>query len=415
MKKIIQIISILFIFSVIFFELSNVVIVIKFGQGHEITIGESRIVNPSQNNSTIKINQTSVVKGEYYNLYNTEPSSKHMGVRYNSPLKQLPEDKYLTPFLYEQKRASEFPATNLEQLHRSEDFYVRQINPIIDFDQDYESNYVFQQQLKYDIQAIMNQSNRKNSGIIERNTELLQSDQSQINNAELEQSGNYNMAYQQQHGVVNIALIHQAGNANIAIQTQNGALNIAKAFQTGLINVSVQNQRFLLNNAEVNQSGILNTVKQTQNIEMQGGLNNALTNQGGAYNSTMQKQNGTLNQLKSLQSGVGNIAVQTQTGTRNDAMIAQSSFGSVAIQSQNSGLTRSNTANKAEINQSSGSGNYGEQAQNSLNSDFILNNAVIRQNGSSNFAKQSQTGENGYSIISQRGRDNNSIVTQIAF
>jgi hypothetical protein len=415
MKKIIQIISILFIFLVIFFELSNVVIVIKFGQGDEITIGKAGIMNPTQDNPINKMSWSSVVNREIHTLDITEPSSKHMGVRYVSPLKQIPEDKYLTPFLYGPIRPTAFPATHLVQQHKSEDFYVRQINPIIDFNQDFESNYAFQQQLKYDIQTTMNQSGMKNSAILERNTELLPSDQSELNNTEIEQSGNYNQAYQQQHGVINIALIHQVGNANIAIQTQNGVFNVARAIQTGSINVSVQNQRSLFNNAEVNQSGILNSAKQTQNVELQGGFNDVLTTQGGANNSIVQKQNGTLNQLTCLQSGVGNIIVQTQTGTRNEAMIAQSSFGGVAIQSQNSGLTGSNTGNKAEINQSGGSENYAEQTQNSISSNFVLNNAVIRQNGLSNFARQSQTGETGYSIIAQKGRNNNSIVSQTAF
>jgi len=413
MKKNIKIITILFIFSIIFIELSNVVIVIKFGHGHEITIGKSRITHPSQNDSIKKMNPASVVKGKLYTLFNTEPSPKHMVVSYISPIKQLPGNKYLTPFLYGQLFTTAFPKTILTQRHGSDDSYDHQINPIISFNQDYESSYAFQQQLKYDIQLVMDQSGRKKSEMIERNTDLLQSDQTELNIAEILQSGISNLAYQQQHGVMNIALIQQVGTTNIAIQTQNGALNIAKAFQAGSINVCVQNQRSLLNNEEIIESGILNNAIQTQNVESQGGFNNATTNQEGVFNSSRQNQNGTLNKANSIQSGIGNVSEQNQTGNLNDALITQTSFGCVAIQSQNSGLSGSNTLNKAEINQSDGSGNYAEQIQSNTGGAVFINNAIIRQKGLTNNAIQAQTGENNYCSISQTGKSNNSSVYQI--
>lgn len=413
MKKNIKIISILLIFSIIFIELSNVVIVIKFGHGHEITIGESRVTNPSQNNSIKKMNPASVVKGKLYTLFNTEPTRKHMDVSYISSIKQLPGNKYLTPFLFGQLFTTALPKTILTQRHGSDDSFDHQINPIISFNQDYESSYAFQQQLKYDIQLIMDQSGRKKSEFIERNTDLLQSDQTEFNIAEIQQSGNSNLAYQQQHGMMNVALIQQVGITNIAIQTQNGALNIAKTFQSGLINVCVQNQRSSINNAEVIQSGILNNAIQTQNVELQGGSNNASTNQEGIFNSSRQNQNGTLNKANSIQSGIGNVSEQHQYGNLNDALTAQTSFGCVAIQSQNSGLSGSNTLNKAEIYQSDGSGNSAEQIQTNIGGDVFLNNAVTRQKGYSNSASQTQTGGNNFCSISQTGNNNNSNVYQI--
>lgn len=414
MKKLILITSILFIFLVLFFEVSRVVIVIKFGHGHEITIGRMGSIESIPGKLIKARNRESVIKGELFTLLNGKASEKHIGIRTAQVVNYPKGSGFIVPWLFVPRFVTGYPAMNIRKPYKSDDFYTKQVVPEFDFHQDSESNYAHQQQILFDIQAITSQSVKSNFVRTEWIAELLPTDQASNLNSVNEQSGNGNLALQQQHGFMNVALIHQVGYNNIAIQTQNGDINISSAIQVGSLNLSVQNQNSRFNDAEVIQSGMLNNAKQSQNQELPGGFNKALAYQGGAYNSSIQKQNGTLNQANSIQSGLGNMSEQNQSGNLNDALIAQNSFGSVAHQSQNSGLSASNTGNKAEIYQSGGSGNYAEQTQELINGGFI-NSAVIRQNGSSNFAKQLQTGQNAYSTISQKGSNNYSSVSQIAF
>jgi len=409
MKKFIQIISILVILLLLLFEVSHMVIVIKFGHGHEITIGKSGSFDSTYCKSNPVLNQKSVVKNKSFSSLNGKASESHIGRRIIQVGHQSTGNGYFIPWLFGPRLPIGYPALIKNKPNNSDDYYSKPVNPEFDFHQDSESNYTYQQQILFDIQIITNQSVKSDFVRTEWIGELDQAiNLSNVN----EQAGSGNRALQQKHGLMNVTLIHQVGYDNVAMQNQNGELNISSAFQVGSMNISIQAQSSIFNNAEVNQSGILNNAKQYQNQELPGSLNKSLTYQGGAYNNSTQKQNGTLNKAILIQSGVGNVSEQNQTGNLNDALIAQTSVGSEAHQSQNSGLSGSNTGNKAAIYQSGGSANYAEQTQDLLSVD-ILNSAIIHQNGSSDFAKQSQIGGNNYSVISQTGTNNNSSVYQI--
>ena len=419
MKKLLQITSILVVFIVLFFEVTHVVIVIKYGQGHEITIGRSETIDSIHGKLIPVLNQKSADNNKTFTSSNGKASERHTGIRTVPTLHQSAGSSFFIPWLFEPRLAIGNPSINMGKPNKFDNLRNKAVDQEFDFHQDSESNYAYQQQILFDIQTRSNPTIKsKFTGIdriewIEWMVEIIPSNQANNLRRLNEQAGNGNQAIPQQYGIMNVALIQQVGYTNNAIQIQNGVFNISSTLQAGSINLSVQDQHSSFNDAEVSQSGILNNAKQSQNQEMPGSLNKALAYQGGAYNNSIQKQNGTFNQACTIQSGVGNESIQNQAGNLNDALIAQNSIGSIAHQSQNSGHSGSNTGNNAEIYQSSGSGNQAEQNQLNTGEEVIINNTIIRQKGYSNSASQLQTGGNNYSVISQTGSNNKSNVYQI--
>jgi hypothetical protein len=165
--------------------------------------------------------------------------------------------------------------------------------------------------------------------------------------------------------------------------------------------------------ANINQSGNNNYAEQTQNNH----ANTATALQSGNGNDAWQTQNAWKSSAYVEQSGSNNDATQIQYNSLNYATIVQSSDGNIAEQLQTSGVKRSGVAeydalNLGEIYQWGGNGNEAYQTQTTPGGDIDMNYAGIWQNGSNNYAEQTQWDGFNSSIVSQTGSSHTAIVTQ---
>jgi len=411
MKKFILAIVLLFAFFGVLYKLSDIVIEIKIGHRPESTFGKTGISNsPLDNSSKNKNDVSQQASTDLKTQLILQPQVKSNGISDLASIKNKFNSKKLTKFVDSTFNKVENELVNTCQSKIANNPAQPQNLSFGDFIQVESSDFEFQHTLKQDFFMRIFQPSCNKIAI---KVHYKITDQLNFNYSIIEQSGNCNIAIQRQTGVYNIAWIKQLGSSNIALQAQNGVCNSAKTYQNGILNFSIQDQRSILNSEVTNQSGIFNTAIQSQDIELPGDLNSASSNQSGICNTSVQKQNGSLNHMTSLQSGVGNIAVQSQSGSLNDASIYQNSIVSIANQNQISGSNGLNTVNRAEINQTGGSCNYAEQAQNAIGEYIIFNSAETLQKGSSNFAKQTQAGAPNYSTISQTGSSNFAIISQI--
>ncbi|MDD4968607.1 MAG: hypothetical protein PHT07_04175 [Paludibacter sp.] len=408
MKKFLSFIALFFVMFVIIGILSKVIIIVRYGQGHEITIGKNEESNVPEYDPDSKQIIPSIIS---YSTFLTDYSEvTGTEIRILSTLKKISADRFLNPLKSNALIAIEIPLLLEKPVQLPTDFYLRQETLYLDFLQKGKTDAALNQQLNLDILAVYIHSQNINLEKTDRYDDFILNKHKNFNVPGIDQTGSYNLSLQQQTGVLNIAMIHQLGNSNISIQTQNGIGNNSNSFQSGSMNVSVQDQKSFFSTADIIQSGIINIARQAQDQEISGGYNETSANQTGVNNNSLQKQNGVLNHSLIVQSGIGNTGDQSQTGNMNDALIDQRSENSVASQTQNSGLIGIEKLNKAEIYQAGGSHNFAVQTQDSNEGNLLLNNAIIRQNGYLNFASQTQTIGNSTSTISQYGTNNNAIV-----
>lgn len=255
------------------------------------------------------------------------------------------------------------------------------------------------------------------------------------------------------------AYIFQTGNDNAATQVQGADNKLGQVImitdQSGNHNIAVQEQNSYYNEAYINQTGKKGVAKQYQDRGLPAGYieatsNLAIIDQGGEENDAYQIQNGHANDVYSIQTGKGNYshqvqgnedatswvsfaivtqsgdgssADQTQLGSVNYAIINQTSNGNDAMQYQENtggGVAPYHASNSAHITQQGGDGNVAEQIQtiefdptpDGGVPDMYPNVGHIFQNGSDNEAYQTQTGGYNVGIVSQTGTGNVATVTQ---
>ena len=214
------------------------------------------------------------------------------------------------------------------------------------------------------------------------------------------QEGNSNTSLQMQVKYGNEAYVVQTGNGNSASQGQDtelpadaeGSMNYALVHQSGNTNVAEQEQHGWTNNLQAYQSGNGNIAYQEQTAVSW--VTDAYLVQSGNSNNATQLQNGNLNSAYIDQQSNGNTAYQDQLeegGKRASGYVA---------------------FNRAEITQLGGSGNMAEQMQTSTANALLPNFAVILQDGASNTASQTQWGGDNWSSVSQSGSGHSATVTQ---
>jgi hypothetical protein len=258
------------------------------------------------------------------------------------------------------------------------------------------------------------------------------------------------------------AYIVQTGDDNAATQVQGPDNKLGDAYmitdQSGNGNIAEQEQNSYSNEAFINQTGIQGVAKQYQDRGLPVGYieatsNLAVIDQGGERNDAYQIQNGHANDAYSFQTGVGNYshqvqgndaatswvsfavvaqsgnysdAEQTQLGEVNYGVINQSSNHSYAMQHQENtgdGVNPYHVSNSAHITQQGGDRNIAEQTQviefdptpaemGSTLPAMYPNVGHIFQNGSNNEAYQTQTGGHNIGLVSQTGNGNIANVTQ---
>ncbi len=253
------------------------------------------------------------------------------------------------------------------------------------------------------IEAVVNQSGNDNV------SEQIQGPHNQIGSsfASVVQSGNNNDAYQIQVRWGNDAYIVQSGNGNAARQAQDtelpddvvGSENYALINQSGNSNLADQEQHGWDNSVIATQSGHGNISTQLQ--DNSSFMSEATVLQAGSNNMADQYQLGSLNIGKIEQHSNGNEAYQSQTAdARRDPWVSQEVTWA--------------PLNNAEIYQLGGNGNVARQTQTTPGgtNDIELNDASIWQNGSNNFAEQAQWGGFNTSTISQTGSGHVANLTQ---
>jgi len=250
------------------------------------------------------------------------------------------------------------------------------------------------------LKALINQSGNENEAVQKQGPHT----QMGTTYAEILQGGNWNHAYQTQLKSNNDAVISQEGDYNTATQSQDvetidgyeGTWNNATIIQSGNANIAVQDQHGWLNDASATQSGNGNHSSQLQSDNSW--KNIAVVIQSGDDSEAIQEQVGNLNKAKIDQRSVGDYAKQSQIseGTRP--------------------VDDYTALNEAEIIQTGGEGNIAIQYQTIPLGEFVAatdaNHAFIQQDGATNEASQTQTGGFNYSNVNQAGDANSTTVFQ---
>lgn len=303
--------------------------------------------------------------------------------------------------------------------------------------------------------SYVDQSNEKNSVLVTQINN--DADFNTLLNANQSGKRNEGTVYQNSYagtGTVAAAIgtlearLTQSGNDNDALQYQ-GPSNykqgkaFAEIIQGGNDNFASQHQLNYGNEARINQIGSGNTAMQSQDAwllpDLEASFNIASITQPGNDNTAKQQQDGHANLATAYQSGNGNLstqtqkdfswksiadviqygsdneATQTQLGNTNLAKIRQESNRNEATQTQTSDDKRTPgyaPLNNAEIVQWGDIKNVATQTQESLGLSMVVNEAIIWQDGSKNYATQIQTGGDNYSKIYQTGEGHIAEVTQ---
>jgi len=376
MKKFIYIFAGLLVVPAMLFAQSNVGVVNETGTDHNATIEQNGKLNTSYVTQTNKENTATIKQSNYNKNLNTYSDVNQSGKDNDASVEQTSNGLLVPSLAYGSLKTVVNQSGDKNEAVQVQGPHLQQGVTYGEIIQGGNNNYASQHQVKFGNDARINQSGNGNSAEQAQDTKLLPDDEGSFNKAVANQSGNLNLATQEQQGATNDALIDQSGRSNKADQYQKGILDVVRAYQSGNGNTSTQDQRTGFNLAEVNQSGNNNSADQSQDVGLiLGGYNKASIDQSGMGNSSIQKQFGAT---------------------------------STAIQIQKSGID-DDILNKAEIRQWGGKNNDAEQYQTTCDA---LNDAVIMQNGSSNSAIQYQFGGSNMSSISQEGMNHTAVVTQ---
>jgi hypothetical protein len=274
-----------------------------------------------------------------------------------------------------------------------------------------------------------------------------------FNYSKVKQTGDDNKAFVTQehngtsvHGLLE-AYILQAGDDNKATQIQGpgnktGSETVARIKQTGDDNVARQEQMGYKVTMTIRQYGDDGVAKQTQGngvdrsqvkiyqadgtkdnkayqTQTSGSSLEAVAMQTGSSNKSTQIQDGWVMLAKVKQSGNNNTARQEQDGKLNLALIKQESNGNIAKQNQSydgDRLTGYHAANDAYILQTGGKENVAHQTQtvstDNIDPDFVGNWGRIYQDGKFNEAYQTQDDGHNIGTVIQTGNSNVAHVSQ---
>ncbi|MBU2649487.1 MAG: hypothetical protein KKA81_01010 [Bacteroidetes bacterium] len=240
-----------------------------------------------------------------------------------------------------------------------------------------------------------------------------------IQNAEIYQTGNNNIAEQRGHGNDFSLYLRQTGDYNIGRQYSMGNNNVAIMEQIGDHNdgAVTYNPVYFYNNV-----GYLNIQPYFDPVNNQfqdgGTNNNEFMRVQGDYNHTAQYQLGSYNQAVMYVYGDQNNAAQEQQGTYNYSEIkiygvdgAQQGNGNYAMTKQtNSGIS-ANQINHAYIIQ----GTENMFVQNNcagISQDGFSMYGKIEQYGDYNWARVTQIGDSHISNVIQNGNSNFADINQ---